>query len=67
MTPNLPQAITVNKNLASTLKAFIKENSGKTINENQLNEILQRVAIFDAERDNGTRPGNSIFEGGAKY
>ncbi len=67
MVSNLPPSITVNKNLASTLKAYIKDNGGKNVSEAQVNEILQRVAKFDAERDNGTREGGSIFDGGSKY
>ena len=67
MAPNLPPVITVNKNLASTLKAYVKEHGGKNVNESQLNQILQKVAKFDTERDNGTRAGGSIFEGGSKY
>lgn len=67
MAPNLPPVITVNKNLAATLKAYVKEHGGKNVNESQLNQILQKVAKFDTERDNGTRAGGSIFEGGSKY
>lgn len=67
MTPNLPPSITIKNNLASTLKAYIKQNSGKNISEKQINTILQRVAKFDAERDKGTRAGGSIFGGGSKY
>lgn len=67
MENNLPPVITVKNNLASTLKAHIKQNGGKNVSEKQINEILQRVAKFDAERDKGLRAGGSIFEGGSKY
>lgn len=67
MAPNLPPSITVNRNLASTLRAFIRQNGGKNVSEVQMNQILQRVAKFDAERDAGTREGGSIFDGGSKY
>lgn len=67
MAPNLPPVITVNKNLASTLRNYIKQNGGKNVSEAQMNQILQRLAKFDAERDAGTRAGGSIFDGGSKY
>lgn len=67
MIPNLPPKITVNKNLASTIRNFIKNNGGKNVTEVQMNAILQRVAKFDAERDAGTREGGSIFDGGSRY
>lgn len=67
MASNLPPSITVNRNLASTLRAFIKQNGGKKVTEVQMNQILQRVAKFDAERDAGTREGGSIFDGGSRY
>lgn len=67
MAPNLPPSITVNRNLASSIRNYVKQNGGKNVSEAQMNEILQRVAKFDAERDAGTREGGSIFDGGSKY
>jgi len=67
MAPNLPPSITVDRNLAYSIRNFVKQNGGKNVSESQMNEILQRVAKFDAERDAGTREGESIFEGGSKY
>lgn len=67
MAPNLPPSITVNRNLASTIKNYIKANGGKNVSEAELNAILQKVAKFDAERDAGTREGGSIFSGGSTY
>lgn len=67
MTPNLPPSITVNRNLASTIKNYIKANGGKNVSESELNAILQKVAKFDAERDAGKREGGSIFSGGSTY
>lgn len=67
MAPNLPPSITVNRNLASTLRNYIKANGGKNVSEAELNSILQKVAKFDAERDAGTREGGSIFSGRSKY
>lgn len=67
MAPNLPPSITVNRNLAATLKNYIKANGGKNVSEAELNNILQKVAKFDSERDSGTREGGSIFSGGSKY
>lgn len=65
MAPNLPPSITVNRNLASSIREYVKKNGGQNISETQMNQILQRVAKFDAERDK--TGGQSIFEGGNKY
>jgi len=65
MAPNLPPSITVNRNLASSIREYVKKNGGQNINETQMNQILQRVAKFDAQRDKDG--GQSIFEGGNKY
>ena len=67
MTSNLPPSITVDRNLAYSIRNYVKQNGGKNVSESQMNEILQRVAKFDSERDAGTREGGSIFDGGSKY
>ncbi len=67
MSSILQPSITVSKNLASSIRNFIKARGGKNVSETQMNTILQKVAKFDAERDSGARAGGSIFDGGSKY
>ncbi len=67
MAPNLPPSITVNKNLASTLRNYIRAQGGKNVSEADMAKILARVAQADAKRDSGEVQGGSIFDGGSKY
>jgi len=63
-----PATMTVNKNLASTIKNYIaSQGNGKRISENDVSIILGRMAEVNEARNKDNDPNNSIFKGGSKY